>query len=783
MTMPPSGNGPFDYTEDTVSARLSVEVPADAIANLQQVTRQANDLRTVMEAVARAQADFAEYLRQLPELMADAATAAERLTSGTTGLLGGPTTGAAAVRSGRNDATATNWDEDAPGGRDTDRVVDLDSAMDDLARRDPRQYGNVLAQHGERVIRRGDSEEALPAPRQRRPRSGGAGPGRTGPSPQDAQPTDWTQSLQRYSGQGTNVVNSILNDTQAGGRSSFLDMGQHAVRGGISGYRNVQGRMAARIAELQAESAAHTIAGNAPEAIAAEGQAARLGSMSSGLGMAAKGAGVVGVGLAAAQAVQSGGQWYQGMSTQGMQRGGGFSEGMGYEMQVRTMALNPFISLEQSRKIMQSALNEGYTGKEFDTVTEFMADNLKKMNVDVATSVKVLQENVQKGGQSIGSAQTDIGTAQQLSADPNSKLTAGQSVAAYTANTTAAIGVGASGVDASKYGLTTAALGDESQILKGVLGTGLVGAATSNPIVQQAIGASVGFRGAPGGALAYALAQPGGAQKAEQAQVDQMIAMAQNFLPMLANPQTAGAAVTGYQQVLGSMGYNFDIPTVQEILKEIMNGTFKALPTKAAEAVKTSATGGDIAGPSGAERTKQVSRGVGGFFQEIGGAAAWALGAGGHNPLADLGRGMMGAGQRNVEQGSALSGSASTNSRIVDLVNTYGASGQVMLKGKDGKEMKLDANALSNESVVQDIVSGDTQVKLPGGDYSKLENISTAQQTASGTGGGVIGLTDEARRYFNFTPNDPRNLTQIGNDTGTNGVQRLNPIPGTNYGN
>jgi hypothetical protein len=65
------------------------------------------------------------------------------------------------------------------------------------------------------------------------------------------------------------------------------------------------------------------------------------------------------------------------------------------------MALNPFITTEQSRQIIQSALTQGYTGKEFDTVTAFMASNLKDMNMSVAESQKLLQAGVHNSNQSV----------------------------------------------------------------------------------------------------------------------------------------------------------------------------------------------------------------------------------------------------------------------------------------------------------------------------------------------------------------------------------------------
>ena len=113
-------------------------------------------------------------------------------------------------------------------------------------------------------------------------------------------------------------------------------------------------------------------------------------------------AGAVGGGvLAALAAVQEGGTAYQGAKNMGLTRGGGAAEGIGYEMAIKSMAMNPFISSEQSRQIIQQGLRDGYTGKEFDTVTGFVAQNLKDLIMDISQSFALVKKNAMEGGQSI----------------------------------------------------------------------------------------------------------------------------------------------------------------------------------------------------------------------------------------------------------------------------------------------------------------------------------------------------------------------------------------------
>lgn len=116
---------------------------------------------------------------------------------------------------------------------------------------------------------------------------------------------------------------------------------------------------------------------SATENLKGVGEAAsKIGAMGS-LGNIAKTIGKIALPIGAAAGamalVQSGGEMYQNVENLGQTHNQGFSGGLGFEMGIRSMALNPFITTEQARQITMGALNLGYTGKEFDTVTQFMA--------------------------------------------------------------------------------------------------------------------------------------------------------------------------------------------------------------------------------------------------------------------------------------------------------------------------------------------------------------------------------------------------------------------------
>ena len=788
MTMPP-GAGPFSYEGDTVAAKLSIDVPADALANLKQVTQGAHDLRVNMEAAARAQSDFVEYLRDLPALMAQVSEANQRLTQSMERTTG--------IESGRNDATQTNW------GQPEIRLTH-EGALQDLAERNPRQFANLMAQEvidragrhagEERVIWSGDEDRAEPStPRRPPPRDpprsgappggprGPTGPGNRGPGRQDDEPEpSWVARLKEYQDRSNSFMQTIMNETRAGGTEGVGDI----AGAGLRGVRGIAGRAQEQIekrAESWREQATQLeAAGDAAGAARAAGHAARLSGVSGAAGMALKGAGAAGLVIGGLAATQNVGEWYQGLAAQGMQRGGGFEEGAAFEMQTRTMAMNPFISLEQSRKIMQSALSQGYTGKEFDTVTEFMTENLTKMNIDVAQSVKVLQNQVQLGGQSLAGAQAGLETVHQLAANPDFKLTGPETMEIVNRSVEQGIGVGLSGAQAAESGNFAGAVGGEDFTLKGKLGPAIENAFLKSPAMQQRLAAQINYSGPLSGAYAAAL---------ETMPTEQVWATATGVLDAIADEcmddwnsgdiSRRKIAEMHFQQVAASIGVvDLDIPMIDTLLEHrAKGGTISDYITEADTNIRTAETGGDVEKVGTAGGFGNTAKGALGFVQSIFGKAAEYLAMPGSSER-EKARDWAESGWHMYEAGGAQSSGTYTNERITGLVQKYGTD--IEVKDANGKTVKLDEAALGNKQLMEDIVSGAAQIKVPGGEWTKLENLAASSEIpggAGGTFGGTFDLTPDAAKLLKLIPEDHRTPNETSSDGGTGG-SRNNPPPG-----
>lgn len=792
--------GDFEYTEDSVSARLAVDIPADTLSSLAQVAAQTNELKVNMQSVAVSTNDFAEYLRLLPRLLQETAAAGDSFFNANIQRNGAASSsGRDMSRSDQRDTT-TLWGSDTPGtgaGRD-----DLDA----LRRDNPRQYGNMIAQRdasrggsadpddNSRVVHEGGGSP-LPPPRPTRPEPAPSRPPRQSrnnaptapgnrndgtPTPADEGP-DWLGRAQQYQQRGEGTLRTILNETQQGsgqdGIASTASM-LNNVRGGIT---NFQGQMEARQAALHARATEEMINGGDNSATLRQaelaGRAGRAG------GMALKGAGVAGVAVGGAMAVQEVGAWYQKHAAVGMERGGGAAEGLAFETSVRAMAMNPFISTEQSRKIMQSALNQGYTGKEMDTVTEFMAENLKKMNVDVATSTKILQENVIKGGQSIESAQADAKTAQMLSQNEDAKKTGSQFVESWTSSTSTAVAAGTQGEAASQGALQTTSLYSESQNLKDIGGQ-VMSAGANNFVVQDQMAREIGYKGDRRGALAAYL-EAGKDPNALFASTVKEFANTDFLKKMLSDPNTKEAGYRWFETQMKLRGFTLDRAQSSQLINDAWNGGLDEEVTRASTEAEDAATGGDVKEMSNGGGISNWFKGSGNLFKSIGNAVTYAVGGvfsedlqnGSYEAMTSNYR----AGQARFSMDAGSDSGTFSNARIEDLVLDAGGSDRIKVRGKDGKERDFD---MQDEALMNQVKNGEVEVKMDRkgdwttlGDYGKSAN--TSQQS---NGSGVLDLTDEAKALVKMMNSSPSlTQTQLNANSGAGG-QRNDPKPGENPG-
>ena len=172
MTGPGSGPSNFDYTDDSVIAKISVDVPHNAVTDIAEVAQQTQNLRVEMEALARAQGDYSSYITSLPEIMQRATqqtqaliTQMERMSyiqnelggaggmGGNVGMMtGAPGGGGGGAPAGQNYNTAA-----PPGYVNPFMGMQLGMGMpgnpnpavfQQMMQQDPRMYANMAAARG-----------------------------------------------------------------------------------------------------------------------------------------------------------------------------------------------------------------------------------------------------------------------------------------------------------------------------------------------------------------------------------------------------------------------------------------------------------------------------------------------------------------------------------------------------------------------------------------------------------------------------------------------------------
>ncbi|QDH91753.1 tape measure protein [Mycobacterium phage Phrappuccino] len=444
MSSPDSGSS-FQQGEDFVAARLSIDVPSDGIATLRELSQEIERYRVGAEAAARAQDNFTQYLTQSAEVADRAAGAQQNLITAlqrTAELQeriasGSSTAGGITVPQGYVDpfgnAQAGHGGFRSPNDMTAVNLDSVQGQIEQLRNTDPRTYLNMQAARGN--LRAGDLPAATPDETQLHQAASRVATR----DQQNAQrisaqnSANDTASLRGSIGRGAGMAQQVLNEVGAGGSLQGL--------GGLAANA------------LTSAAASGGIQGGALAGIARYAGGAGLG---------------LGGLLAANGLLQKGGEVVQGYANMGSIRGGGAMEGFGTEMAIRAMAMNPLISTEQSRQIIQSALTEGYTGKTFDTVTGFISHNLTEMNMSVNESVELLRKNVNEGGQSIAGLAANLGVLRGLSKDGVRSLP--ELSAEFQATTSNLVGAGMSGADAERAALLAGQMFPDSQNLKDVGG-------------------------------------------------------------------------------------------------------------------------------------------------------------------------------------------------------------------------------------------------------------------------------------------------------------------------
>lgn len=453
MTGPNQGSSPgFEQGDDFVAARISIDIPTEGVAGLREITQEVDRYRTAVEAANRAADTFTNYLTRMAEAASQAATAEQNLIGQLDKHSGSMNQAAVSGQGGPQPQLNVPPQYNSPFaaeslGMGTDRssigTPEASAQMDQLRQSSPREYINKMAASGH--YRPGDIPASSPNQEQVKESAD-----RIAQRSQQQQGGGGLEGLGEAGAFGSDLLSELR---PGAGNLGMLALAQRGL-GKLSGMGGGAGGGIA--AKLGMGLGRMGPVGTAGLALGAVGTAAYLG--------------------------QAGGEIYQDYKNMGSMRGGGATEGMGYEMNIRSMAMNPFISTDQARQIVQQGLREGYTGKEFDTMTSFVSHNLKEMNMDINESFGLVKKNVKEGGMTLEGLGTTLAQLKEASKTGYSSLP--DLMSSYEGTSSALINAGISGPVASGVAAIGAQTFPDSQVSKGT-GGDIAAAMMSSPTGVQ----------------------------------------------------------------------------------------------------------------------------------------------------------------------------------------------------------------------------------------------------------------------------------------------------------
>lgn len=405
MTAP----NPFEYTDDSVVARLSVDIPNQAVTDISQLTTAMSAMRTELEAISRAQSDWLSYLQQMPviveqsnQALRNQITLMERMsylqaeigTSGGGGGGGGigggqgggdgsgQGTGTGRVVGDGNAGSSGGYSTAAPAGfRDdfqgmpgTGREVVGSAAGngDEQMTQDPRALANMAASRGIPInlgmlgalggiatgmLGRGNDPAGSQSPQQgNASRTAGGSPkaeGRGEPegSQDQDEPGEPGENAAPWEYFKQQIRDNIKNEK--GERASTKD-----IRNAI--LKKVGGKMF-------------------------KGGPAKMG-----VGTLLKGGGLMVGGAVLAHQIQNIGEDITEYQQLGSVRGGDYLTGMGMELENRVRALDPFVNLGQTRSAMQAAYSNGFMGDSVREVQSQAIANFKELGMSMQETARMM---------------------------------------------------------------------------------------------------------------------------------------------------------------------------------------------------------------------------------------------------------------------------------------------------------------------------------------------------------------------------------------------------------
>lgn len=499
----------FEYNDDSVVARVSVDIPTQAVTDIAQLTSAMGAMRTELEAIARAQSSWLDYLQQMPTIVEQSnqalrnqITLMERMSYlqgeiGPTGRSdGGPSfTGEAAGGGGAGGGgQAGGYSTAAPSGYQNPfegmaagmgartaggaeaEMAGIGSSIDPRTQANmaaarglpvnPAVLGTVVSTVGGYLGMKGSN-------------GGGLGEGDEGADSQSPQQgnSERTAGKPSNKNQRGQSVDAPSQDEPAAPTEDSSPMRQayNEIMAGIK------------------SGAGGNMLGKGIKFLAGGGAGAR----------AARGAGIAAAGLVAAHQVQNIGEDITEYQQLGSVRGGDYATGIKMEIENRIRALDPFVNLPQTREAMQAAYGAGFMGKDVDEVQSMAITNFKELGISMQDTARMMQSALvgsnKKDEGSVLRTRTELdavlNTMKELSADGGASFPERQQQLAKALGTLVSMGMDPATVERGQLQLQEG-YGDE-RALAGTIG-GISQSVMSSPTLTTIAGQRLGITGVPG---------------------------------------------------------------------------------------------------------------------------------------------------------------------------------------------------------------------------------------------------------------------------------------------
>lgn len=741
----------FQETTEGVKAKLDVQVPEQALTTLAALSKQMESFRISMEAASRAQGDHLGYLEKMPSI-SDLATSklkewcdqVERAVDlkGKLGDLGGI-------------PGAVGQDSANPFGSAVLGRGELGNLLNPMAQHDPSRIVSMGAQRGlvdksavggmtdEQIKKLADALTGAVGGETPNDGAGGGGGGGRPTRPGQRKKHDpeedeglSPQRLEQGAIKGRDLIGNVLGEMGPG--KSFGDAigaGRDAL-GGLEGMGGMVGKVAGA-----------------------------LGPVGAGVGLA----------LTANQLLQMGGQQFQKYKSLGIETGEGAGKGFEYDVKAKMLALDPFITTAQAREVIQGSLNAGMGGDSFDSVTGFIAKNLKDMNLAVADSVKLLQTNVEKGGMSIDQLGTSLSNVTAMA--KGAAQGQGQLMQNFGANTQSLTNLGISGPQGQIAEQFMGAFKD-SPLLSSV-GDQVIQQALGNPVFATQIGMEASREGIPGitGTPTMVIQKLARSGKLSDVVWKRLATIAQQAKASSRDPDQQLAQFVSQVNSIG-------LPIGQNEARGLMDQLTQpgGLEKAIAQGKEANQAG---AKPQDTGTGEQVTS----DFVALGGHIKNIIGEG-VNVLGDLFTGNWGAisgdidaTQKRKEQiGREHDAAAApyTTETLRRAVTQYGTD-QLQVYDSQGKNpTKLDQY---NKEQRDKLSSGELLIAPKGGQPQKLSEFGSSQAAGAAAGGGNVNVTASPLTVKYEGPISgpsavPLTANQMQTNTGYGGATNNNVPPG-----